>query len=140
MKNMDNRTEMPAPRRSGPAGASETPRQGVLTLFFAGLGYVIFHLRLGQSLTATVLHTLAQMLLTAPYTIGFTFILISVYRRISGQQQRPPWTRVLRIFFAVGICFAFFFALYEYGGGDPYAIDTRAGDFWRGVFQQLRLH
>ena len=126
---MDNRTEMPAPRRSGPAGASETPRQGVLTLFFAG-----------QSLTATVLHTLAQMLLTAPYAIGFTFILIFVYRRISGQQQRPPWTRVLRIFCAVGICFAFFFALYEYGGGDPYAIDTRAGDFWRGVFQKLRLH
>ena len=101
---------------------------------------VIFHLRLGQSLMATVLHTLAQMLLTAPYAIGFTFILIFVYRRISGQQQRPPWTRVLRIFFAVGICFAFFFALYEYGGGDPYAIDTTAGDFWRDVFQKMRLH
>ena len=63
--------------------------------------------------------TLRQMLLTAPYALGFTYIVAVLFRRFTGKGWLP-WDRLCRIFFTVGILFAFFFALYEYAGqGQP---------------------
>ena len=55
-----------------------------------------------------------QLLLTAPYALGFTYIIAAVFRRLSDKGPLP-WNRVLRIFFTIGILFGFFFALYDYG-------------------------
>lgn len=90
-----------------------------ITFILTALAYFLFHLRLGADWEAIVTGTVSQMLLTAPYAIGFAYIIAVVFRRISGSGW-PPWDRLLRIFFTVGILFAFFFALYEYGGqGQP---------------------
>ena len=121
------------------AESLESPRQGALTLVLTGFFYLIFHLRLGQSVGSSCAATLGQMFLTAPYALGFTFILVYLHRRISGQKERPPWTRLLRIFLTMGICFALFFALYEYGGGDPWNTEAAsAGGFWGDVLQKLQ--
>jgi len=90
-----------------------------ITFTLTALAYLLFHLRLGADPGAIVYGTVYQMLLTAPYALGFTYIVAVVFRRLSGSGW-PPWDRLLRIFFTVGILFAFFFALYEYGGqGQP---------------------
>ena len=58
--------------------------------------------------------TFVQVMTTAPYSIGFTYILVILIRYFTGGST-PPWDRIIRIFFTIGIFFAFFFALYEYG-------------------------
>jgi hypothetical protein len=90
-----------------------------ITFACTAIAYLVFHLRLGTTLGDTAYGTMYQILLTAPYAIGFTYIIAVVFRRLSGSGW-PPWDRLLRIFFTIGILFAFFFALYEYaerGGG-----------------------
>lgn len=125
------------------AQETKTPRESsqrnIVALVLTGLTYLLFHLRLGTDAATTASATLAQMLLTAPYAIGFTYLLLYVYRRLSAEPVRPAWTRVLRIFFTMGIVFAFFFALYEHGGGSPFDSEApSATGFWRDVLQKLR--
>jgi hypothetical protein len=55
-----------------------------------------------------------QLLTTAPYCIGITFVLVVIIRYMHDG-KRPAWDRIARIFFTIGILFAFYFALYEYG-------------------------
>lgn len=88
-----------------------------ITFVVTGLVYLLFHLRLGQDAGAIVSGTFGQLLLTAPYTIGFTYLIIIFVRYAAGGVW-PPWDRVARIFFTIGIFFAFFFALYEYGSNE----------------------
>ncbi len=54
-----------------------------------------------------------QLLTTAPYCIGFTFIAVRIIQYLH-HGKKIPWDRIFRIFFAIGIFFGFFFALYEY--------------------------
>ena len=90
-----------------------------ITLTLTALAYCLFHLRLGADIKAIALGTLHQMLLTAPYALGFTYIVAVVFRRVMGTGWLP-WDRLCRLFFTVGILFAFFFALYEYAAqGQP---------------------
>lgn len=85
-----------------------------ITLTVTGLVWFIFHIRTGPDLTTIVSGTILQILTTAPYALGFTYILVVLIRYFTGGST-PPWDRILRIFFTIGILFAFFFALYEYG-------------------------
>ncbi|MGI6655859.1 MAG: hypothetical protein ACOX5Z_03335 [Desulfobulbus sp.] len=87
-----------------------------ISFVLTALAYLLFHLRLAPELDATVRGTLYQLLLTAPYAAGFTFIVTAVFRRLSTR-GRLPWDRICRIFFTFGILFGFFFGLYEYAGG-----------------------
>ncbi|PIE58947.1 MAG: hypothetical protein CSA33_00535 [Desulfobulbus propionicus] len=91
-----------------------TLREKIGCILTAGV-YLLFHLRLGTDIVSTVYGTGYQILLTAPYALGFTYILVIVFRRLAGKQN-IPWDRTLRIYCTVGILFAFFFALYEYAG------------------------
>ena len=118
---------------------TETRLQAALKLAASGFLYLLFHLRLGRTFGQSAAATLEQMMLTLPYAAGFTVVLLSAYRRLAGGDApfRPGWTRVLRIFFTLGICFALFFALYEYGGGDPYD-PSSGGGFWGDVFRKMR--
>ena len=96
-----------------------------ITFVLTALAYLLFHLRMGADLGQIATGTLSQMLLTAPYAIGFAYIVATVVRRLSGRGW-PPWDRLLRLFFTFGILFAFFFALYEYAGqGAPQAVEER---------------
>ncbi|NOQ46964.1 MAG: hypothetical protein GQ559_09895 [Desulfobulbaceae bacterium] len=85
-----------------------------ITFILTALAYLLFHLRMGPGAGAILMGTFGQMLTTAPYAIGFTYILVAVIRYRSDGRW-PPWDRIFRIFFTIGIMFAFFFALYEYG-------------------------
>ena len=121
-------------------GKSETALEGAAKLALAGFLYVLFHLRLGGGLAETARATLGQMLLTAPYALGFTLLLLYAHRRLGKGPDRPPrpgWTRVARIFLTMGICFGLFFALFEYGGGAPHD-PSSAGGFWGDAFRKLR--
>jgi hypothetical protein len=91
-----------------------------ITLVLTGMVYLLFHLRLGATPQEIVIETAYQLLLTAPYAIGFTLMIVAFIRTVSGGTI-PPWDRLLRIFFTLGILFGLFFALYEYGGGQ---VDT----------------
>ena len=92
-----------------------------ITFVLTALAYLLFHLRMGADLGEMTTGTVSQMLLTAPYAIGFAYITAAVLRRLTGRGW-PPWDRVARLFFTFGIMFAFFFALYEYAGqGTPQA-------------------
>ena len=92
-----------------------------ITFVLTALAYLLFHLRLGENPGEMIAGTVSQILLTAPYAIGFAYIIAAVLRRLTGRGW-PPWDRVARLFFTFGILFAFFFALYEYAGqGAPQA-------------------
>jgi hypothetical protein len=114
-----------------------------ITFVLTALAYLLFHLRLGADAQAIVLGTIAQMLLTAPYALGFTYIVAVVFRRLTGKGWLP-WDRLLRVFFTVGILFAFFFALYEYAGqGQPLVdrtleSDSSAARFFEDVLRRVR--
>ncbi len=114
-----------------------------ISFILTALAYVLFHLRLGSNINATVMGTAYQMLLTAPYALGFTYIVAVVFRRLSGKGWLP-WDRLMRVFFTVGILFAFFFALYEYASQgltpeeqakkNPSTVER----IYEGVIQKLR--
>ena len=82
------------------------------TLFLTAAAYLLFHLRLGPSAESIVTGTVAQLLTTVPYCIGFTWILVVIIRFLH-KGKRLAWDRIARIFFTIGILFAFYFALYE---------------------------
>ena len=85
-----------------------------ITFVLTALAYLVFHIRTGPTTGAIVAGTIEQLLTTAPYCIGFTFVLVAIIRYMH-EGKRPAWDRIARIFFTIGIFFAFYFALYEYG-------------------------
>mgnify|MGYP001183610884 FL=1 len=114
-----------------------------ITFILTALAYLLFHLRLGADTNTVVAGTFYQILLTAPYSLGFTYIVAVVFRRLTGKGWLP-WDRLLRVFFTVGILFAFFFALYEYAGqGQPLVdrkleADSSVSRFFEDVFRRAR--
>lgn len=84
-----------------------------ITFALAALLYLFFHLQGGRTAAEMLTGTVIRLLTTAPYCIGFTFILVRIIRFLH-HDKRPAWDRVARIFFTIGIFFGFFFGLYEY--------------------------
>ena len=91
----------------------QTSREKI-TFVLTALAYLVFHIRTGPTAGAIISGTMEQLLTTAPYCIGFTFVLVSLIRYLHDG-KRPAWDRIARIYFTIGILFAFYFALYEYG-------------------------
>lgn len=56
-----------------------------------------------------------QLLSTAPYVAGITFIIIA-FLQYMADGEKIPWDRRFRIFFTLGIFGALLMAIYEYGG------------------------
>ena len=114
-----------------------------ITFVLTALAYLLFHLRLGADALEIVSGTLRQMLMTAPYALGMTYITAVVFRRLSGKGWLP-WDRLCRVFFTVGILFAFFFALYEYAaqGQPPEVLKQRENSsvsrFFEDVIRRVR--
>ena len=75
--------------------------------------YLLFNLRYAPgSLTTTLESTLVQLLMTAPFVVGLTILIVSFIQRSTG--GRLPWDRIVRIYCALGIIIGFFYALNEY--------------------------
>jgi hypothetical protein len=79
--------------------------------------YLLFNLRLSTGFQESLIATLWQILETAPYVAGFTWVLIS-FLQYMANGEKMPWDRRLRLFFAIGIMAGLFFAIYEYTGAD----------------------
>ncbi|MBW2328862.1 MAG: hypothetical protein JRF04_04485 [Deltaproteobacteria bacterium] len=90
-----------------------------ITFVLTGLAYLVFHLGTNSTvdnitLGSVISGTIEQLLTTAPYCIGFTFVLVAIIRYIH-KGKLPPWDRIARIFFTIGILFGFYFNLYNSG-------------------------
>ncbi|MBW1749796.1 MAG: hypothetical protein JRJ37_03685 [Deltaproteobacteria bacterium] len=90
-----------------------------ITFVLTGLAYLVFHLGTNSTvdnitLGSVISGTIEQLLTTAPYCIGFTFVLVAIIRYMH-KGKRPPWDRIARIFFTIGILFGFYFNLYNSG-------------------------
>jgi len=75
--------------------------------------YLLFNLRYApESPVTTVKSTLVQLLVTAPFVMGLTILVVSFMQRSTG--ERLPRDRIVRIYCTLGIIIGFFYALSEY--------------------------
>ncbi len=88
-----------------------------ITFILSGLLYLVFNLRVGADVSATLKATLWQIAQTAPYVVGLTFFIIALLQYMAGG-EKVPWDRRLRLFFAIGIIAGLLYGIYEYAGVD----------------------
>jgi len=75
--------------------------------------YLLFNFRYSpESFAYSIKSTLIQILITSPFVIGLTILVVSFMQRSSG--ERLPWDRIIRIYCTLGIIIGFFYALSEY--------------------------
>ena len=75
--------------------------------------YLLFNLRYSpESFAYSIKSTLIQILITSPFVVGLTILVVSFMQRSSG--ERLPWDRIIRIYCTLGIIIGFFYALSEY--------------------------
>jgi hypothetical protein len=75
--------------------------------------YLLFNLRYTpDSLAVTVKSTLVQLLVTSPFVVGLTILIVSFMQRATG--EKLPWDRRVRIYCTLGIIIGLLYALNEY--------------------------
>ena len=75
--------------------------------------YLLFNFRYSpESFAYSIKSTLIQLLLTSPFVVGLTILVVSFMQRSTG--ERLPWDRIVRIYCTLGIIIGFFYALNEY--------------------------
>ncbi len=87
------------------------------SFYLSAVVYVLFNLRLGIDALATIKATLWQVVQTAPYVAGITYVIIALLQYMADG-EKLPWDRRLRLFFALGIMAGLFYGIYEYAGVD----------------------
>jgi hypothetical protein len=84
-----------------------------ISLVLVICAYLLFNLRYApESYATTIKSTLIQVLMTAPFVVGLTILVVSFMQRSTG--ERLPWDRIARIYCTLGIIIGFFYALNEY--------------------------
>jgi hypothetical protein len=91
--------------------------KGKVSLYLSAVVYVLFNLRLGPDITITLKATSWQILQTAPYVAGITYVIIALLQYMADG-EKLPWDRRLRLFFALGIMAGLIYGIYEYAGLD----------------------
>ncbi len=86
-----------------------------ITFYLSAVVYLLFNFRLGADVRGSLEATAWQILQTAPYVAGFTYLIIATLQYMSGG-EKVPWDRRLRLFFAFGILAGLVYAIYEYAG------------------------
>lgn len=84
-----------------------------VTFILSALVYLLFHLRVGADAVSTITATGWQILQTAPYAGGVTYLIIATLQYMSDG-EKLPWDRQLRLFFGVGIIAGLIYGIYEY--------------------------
>lgn len=99
-----------------------------ITFILTALAYILFHLALSPVQDAgykvDLQGTLTALMNTLPFEIGLTYIMVVFIRRISGGKW-PPWDRILRIFFTIGILFGLIYNLYVRGAVEHERLDEK---------------
>lgn len=88
-----------------------------VSFYLSGALYLLFNLRLGGDALATVKVTFWQIVQTAPYVAGITYVIIALLQYMADG-EKLPWDRRLRLFFTLGIMAGLFYGIYEYAGVD----------------------
>lgn len=91
--------------------------KGKVSLYLSAVVYLLFNLRLGVDSATTLKATLWQILQTAPYVAGITYVVIALLQYMA-EGEKIPWDRRLRLFFALGIMAGLIYGIYEYAGVD----------------------
>ena len=98
---------------------TEGKKNKSVSFYVTAVIYVLFNLRIASDLLTSILATGKQILLTAPYVIGITFVIVSVIQYAAGG-EKVPWIPRLRLFFTIGIFAGLVYGIYDYtGGGVP---------------------
>ncbi|MDW7772569.1 MAG: hypothetical protein SCH71_06725 [Desulfobulbaceae bacterium] len=88
--------------------------QEKITFILTAGAYLLFHLGKTPSTGSYITGTLTALYSTLPFEIGLTYFVLIIIRRFSGGAW-PPWDRILRIFFTIGIIFGLIYNLYIRG-------------------------
>jgi len=91
--------------------------KGKVSFDLSAVIYILFNLRLGTDAVSTIKATLWQLVQTAPYVAGVTYVLIALLQYMADG-EKLPWDRRLRLFFALGIMAGLIYGIYEYAGVD----------------------
>ena len=94
----------------------EGKKNNNLSSYVIAVVYVLFNLRLASDPLTSFLATAEQILLTSPYVIGITFVVVSVIQYAAGG-EKVPWFARLRLFFTIGIFAGLVYGIYDYTGG-----------------------
>lgn len=89
-----------------------------ITFYLSGVLYLLFNIRLASTPLESVKATLWQILQTAPFIIGITWVIV-VFLQYMANGQKMPWDRRIRLFFAIGIMAGLIYGIYEYAGVAP---------------------
>lgn len=85
-----------------------------ITFILTGMVYILFHLGKAPGDGSLAVGTMMALLNTLPYEIGISYLIVLFIRRTTGGPL-PPWDRIMRIFFTVGILFGLIYGLYVRG-------------------------
>ncbi|MBL4902048.1 MAG: hypothetical protein JKY62_05300 [Desulfocapsa sp.] len=94
----------------------EANKKNSVSFYVVAVVYVLFNLRLGSDPLTSFLATGQQILLTAPYVAGITFVVVSFIQYAAGG-EKVPWNSRLRLFFTIGIFSGLVYGIYDYAGG-----------------------
>lgn len=94
---------------------TEGKKNKSVSFYVTALGYILFNLRLASDPLSSLLATGKQILTTAPYVIGITYVAVAVVQYMA-QGERVPWPQRIRLFFTLGIFAGLVYAIYEYTG------------------------
>ncbi len=98
---------------------TEVKKNSSVSFYVTAAVYVLFNLRLAPDFLTSVIATGKQILLTAPYVIGITFVAVSVVQYMADG-EKVPWPQRFRLFFTIGIFAGLVYGIYDYtGGGVP---------------------
>ncbi len=86
-----------------------------VTFYLSGLLYLLFNVRLASTPLESVKATIWQIVQTAPFIIGVTWMIV-LFMQYMANGQKMPWDRRVRLFFALGIMAGLIYGIYEYAG------------------------
>jgi hypothetical protein len=85
-----------------------------VSFILTALAYLLFHLGKSPDTGSILIGTTMALMNTLPYEIGLTYLILVFIRRLT-KGEWPPWDRILRIFFTIGILFGLIYNLYVKG-------------------------
>ena len=95
---------------------TEGKKNNNVSFYVTAAVYVLFNLRLASDLLTSILATGKQILLTAPYVIGITYVAVAIVQYMA-EGEKVPWPQRFRLFFTIGIFAGLVYGIYDYTGG-----------------------
>jgi hypothetical protein len=95
---------------------STKEKKNTLSLYITAAVYVLFNLRLASDPISSIVATVKQIVLTAPYVIGITYVAVAIVQYMA-KGEKVPWPQRFRLFFTIGIFAGLVYGIYDYTGG-----------------------